>query len=225
MPDATVLAVDPDQTVLSFFRRLVTGSGYVFRGARRAEAALRRAREAPPDAVFLRVALPDMTGAELVARLREEEDATRSGAGSAIVLTALRGQEEGVAAGLEGGAVSVLFFPIEEAEVSARLGGLLRWARRPREDGVLSAGPIAVDFERGMLVRPEARALTATELEILRWLLNPPGRAVTRRQLGRGAERSVDVHVAALRAKLGGAGECIETLRGVGYRLRGAACP
>ena len=51
-----------------------------------------------------------------------------------------------------------------------------------------------------------------------------PGRAVTRRQIPVGTERAVDVHVAALRSKLGSAGGCIETIRGIGYRFRGAAC-
>ena len=79
------------------------------------------------------------------------------------------------------------------------------------------------DLERGELLRPQSQPLTASELEILRWLLSPPGRAVTRRQIPVGTERAVDVHVAALRSKLGSAGGCIETLRGIGYRFRNSA--
>ncbi len=223
MPDVTVLAVDPDQTVLSFLRRIVLGSGYLFTGARRGEDALRKAREARPDAVVLRAVLPDLGGGEVVARLRGDAESLRRRGAAQILLTALRGQEEEVAAGLELGAVSVLFFPLDEAEFSARLGSLLRWARRPKQGGILEAGPLSLDLDRGRLVRPKPRALTATEFEILRLLLDPPGRAVTRRQIPVGTERAVDVHVASLRAKLGPAGALIETLRGVGYRLR-AAC-
>jgi two-component system phosphate regulon response regulator PhoB len=222
MSDVAVLAIDPDQTVLSFIRRAVTGLGYAFLGSRRGEEALRRFRAARPDAVVLRVALPDMSGSELVTRLREDGG---GGAGVApMLLTALKGQEADVAAALELGAINVLFFPFDEAEFAGRLGGLLRWARRPANEGVLNVGPISVDLERGELIRPQAQPLTASELEVLRWLLNPPGRAVTRRQIPVGTERAVDVHVAALRSKLGPAGACIETLRGIGYRFRGAAC-
>ncbi|MBV8880147.1 MAG: response regulator transcription factor, partial [Planctomycetaceae bacterium] len=155
---------------------------------------------------------------EFVARLREEQWAPP------VLLTAQRGQENEVAAGLELGAVSVAFFPFTEAEFRVRLGALLRWAKRPGVEPVLNIGPVTVDLEKGELIRPHPQPLTASELEILRWLLSPPGRAVTRRQIPVGTERAVDVHVAALRSKLGPAGACIETIRGIGYRFRGAAC-
>ena len=96
-------------------------------------------------------------------------------------------------------------------------------------DEVIDAARFVSDIQldlskaRARYSRGKSR-LTASELEILRWLLSPPGRAVTRRQIPVGTERAVDVHVAALRSKLGSAGACIETIRGIGYRFRGAAC-
>ena len=224
MSDVTILAVDPDPTVLSSFRRSVCGSGYAFAAAGRGEEGLKKARAAAPDAIIVRVTLPDMAGLEFVTRIREEGEAVRTCRTAPILLTALRGQEAEVAAGLELGAMNVLFFPFNETEFSTRLGSLLRWARRPANEGVLTVGPVSVDLERGELLRPQAQPLTASELEILRWLLSPPGRAVTRRQIPVGTERAVDVHVAALRSKLGTAAGCIETLRGIGYRFRSAAC-
>ena len=214
----SVLAIDPDPVVLHFIRRIARVSGYGFSGAKRADDALKKMRTAPPDAVVMRATLPDMSGREFISILREEQSAPP------ILLMAERGQEEEVAAGLELGAVSVAFFPFNEAEFTVRLGALLRWARRPGTGAVLNVGPVTVDLERGELIRPQAHPLTASELEILRWLLSPPGRAVTRRQIPVGTERAVDVHVAALRSKLGPAGSCIETIRGIGYRFRGAAC-
>jgi two-component system phosphate regulon response regulator PhoB len=224
MAVVTVLAVDSDQTVLSFIRRIVTRSGYEFLGARRGEDALRRARVAAPDAVVSRVTLPDMTGREFASLLRDATAARRPRDAAPLLLTALRGQEEEVAAGLETGALNVLFFPFDEREFSTRLGSLLRWAGRSAGEPVLSVGPVSVDFEKGELLRPQSQPLTASELEVLRWLMSPPGRAVTRRQIPVGTERAVDVHVAALRSKLGPAGSLIETVRGIGYRLRSAAC-
>ncbi|HXG62614.1 MAG TPA: response regulator transcription factor [Planctomycetota bacterium] len=224
MPEPVVLTVDPDQTVLSFFRGVVTGSGRLFCGARRGEDARRKAREARPAAVVARVSLGDMSGAELVARLRE--DAESLGLPPVpVLLTALRGQEAEAAAALERGAISVLFFPFDEAELGERLEALLRWAGRGPGGGVVTVGPVTVDLERGEVLRPQPQPLTASEREILRWLLSPPGRTVTRRQIPvEGTERAVDVHVAALRSKLGPAGGLIETIRGIGYRFRGAAC-
>lgn len=222
MSDVVVLAVDPDQTVLSFVRRHVTRREYLFCGARRGEDALRRAREVSPNVVVTRVRLSDMSGADLVGRFRSEVDPVRSGTGTPILLTGLRGQEPEAVAALERGAVGVLFFPFTEADLLGRLGSLIRWARRPSRKGVLNVGKVAVDFDRGELVRPHAHPLTASELEILRWLLSPPGRAVTRRQIQAGGDRAVDVHVASLRAKLGRESGRIETLRGIGYRFRAA---
>ena len=223
MSDVTILAVDPDPSVLAYFRRAVSASGYRFVPARRGDEGLKKARASTPDAIVARVNLPDMTGREFVSKIREEGEPLRSRRLAPILLTALRGQEAEVAEGLEFGAMNVLFFPFKEGEFATRLGSLLRWAHRPANEGVLTVGPVSVDLERGELLLPQSQALTASELEILRWLLNPPGRAVTRRQIPVGTERAVDVHVASLRSKLGAAGSCIETLRGIGYRFRNSA--
>lgn len=214
----SVLAIDPDPVVLNFIRRSAYALGFGFTGAKGAEDAFRKMRTTRPDALVMRATLPDLSGREFISRLREEQSAPP------VLLTAQRGQEAEVSAGLELGAVSVAFFPFTEAEFRVRLGALLRWARRPGMDAIQTIGPVMVDLERGELLKPHAQPLTASECEILRWLLSPPGRAVTRRQIPVGTERAVDVHVAALRSKLGTAGGCIETIRGIGYRFRGAAC-
>lgn len=225
MADVTILAVDPDPSLLGLIRRHVTLSGYRFCGARGGEDAIRKARMIRPGAMILRTKLPDMRARDLVARLREDADAARSGLRVPVLLTARRGEEEDVSAGLEQGAENVLFLPFEAADFARRLEGLLRQKSRPGEESVLHAGPVSVDLEKGELLRPDPQPLTASELEILRCLLNPPGRAVTRRQVASGAERAVDVHVASLRSKLGEAAPCIETIRGVGYRFRDSAVP
>jgi DNA-binding response OmpR family regulator len=214
MSDTTILGVDPDPASLQSLRKAVFASGHSFLGAPGGEEALRLARQVKPDAVVARTGLPDMSGRELVSRMRDEA------AGAPILLSARKGEEPEAAAGLEQGATSVVFSPIEERDLAARLSALLRWSKAPRRDGLLEAGPVTVDLEKGELIKPLHQPLTALELEILRLLLAPPGRCVTRRQIPAGNERAVDVHVAALRAKLGTAGRRIETVRGVGYRFR-----
>lgn len=215
MPDVTVLGVDPDPHSLKNLQQAVCRSGHAFQGAAGGEDALRQIRERRPDAVVTRPGLPDMPGRELVSRLRE------AAPGAPIVLAARRGQEAEAAAALEEGATTVLFDPLDASALLVNLGSLVRWSKEPRGGVILEAGPVSVDLERGELVRPQRQPLTGLELEILRLLMTPPGRCVTRRQIPAGAERAVDVHVAALRAKLGPAGRWIESVRGVGYRFRG----
>lgn len=211
MSDTTILAIDPDPSALRELRKALTDFGLAFQGAEAGEPAIRLARERRPDAVVSRFIVPDMSGRELVSRLRDEA------ADAPILLTARRGEEAEAVAGLEQGATTVVF---DESELLSRLEALIRWSKAPRREGVLEAGPVAVDLERRELLRPRAQPLTTLELEILRLLLSPPGRTLTRRQIPAGAERAVDVHVAALRAKLGVEGRRIETVRGVGYRFR-----
>jgi two-component system phosphate regulon response regulator PhoB len=224
MPESTILVVDPDQLVLSSLRRSLLAAGHLFCGARRGADALRKARMVRPDAIVLRTVLPDMFGREVVGQLREEAEAVHGRLRTPVLVTARRGEEELAASCLELGAMSVLFFPFDEKDLVARLADLVEWARRPREERVLKVGPLSMDLETGKLIRPAGEKLTDSELAVLRCLLSPPGRAVTRRQIPVETERAVDVHVASLRSKLGAAGKCIETIRGIGYRFRSAAC-
>lgn len=214
MPGITLLAVDSDRAVLEGVGRVAARSGYAFLSASEGTEAVRLARSARPDAVLARLGFARARGAELVTLLRQA-----TGSGTPILLTAERGREEEAAEAVDLGAVNVLFFPFTEGELAARLGALLRWARRPGDEGVLNVGPVTVDLERGELLRPQAQPLTASELAILRALLSAPGRRLTKAESPSADGRAMDVHVAALRSKLGAAGRCIETLRGVGYRF------
>ena len=218
MAESVILAVDPDQTVLSFVRRTVLEAGHLFCGARRGADALRKGREVRPSAALVRMGVADMSGRELVTRLRAEIPSMP------LLLTARKGEESEITAGLELGAVNCLIFPFGDDELLERLGAMLRWEQAPRGEGVVELGDLLVDLDRGRLLRPREQSLTASELEVLRRLLDPPGRAVTRRQIPVGTDRAVDVHVASLRAKMGASGRCIQTLRGIGYRFWSAAC-
>ena len=76
MSESVILAVDPDQTVLSFIRRTVLEEGHLFCGARRGEDALRKGRELGPSVAFVRMGVSDMSGRELVTRFRAEIPST-----------------------------------------------------------------------------------------------------------------------------------------------------
>ena len=178
-----------------------------------------------PDLVVLDLMLPGLDGFEVTRRIRRQERL----AGVQILMVTARGEEADVVTGLELGADDYVTKPFRPRVLVARVRNLLR---RPRTEAaaaeVLRAGAIEIDIPRRE-VRVDGRevALTHTEFELLRYLASAPGRVRTRGDiLGRldqsdhVLERTVDVHVASLRKKLGDAGAALETVRGVGYRLK-----
>ncbi len=186
-------------------------------------ATMRAALSAPPgDLILLDLGLPDGHGIDLCRRLRRESDV------GIIVLTA-RGDEPDRVAGLRGGADDYVVKPFSFAELQARMESVLRRSR-PRNAGRYAVGDLRVDVGRHLVtVSGEPVALTPKEFRLLAALVVQPGSAVSREDLLSavwrtswvGRSRSLDVHMAALRGKIG-RGARIETIRGVGYRLMAA---
>ncbi|NBC97178.1 MAG: response regulator [Deinococcus-Thermus bacterium] len=187
--------------------------------------ALELWRAAAPDLVLLDLGLPGMDGTEVLRTLRDDSRVP------VVILTA-RAEEADELAGLGLGADDYLVKPVSGRKLIARLTAVLRRAR-PGTDVQgerLRIGPLEID-----LYRAEARAdgrtlpLTPSEFRLLAHLARTPGRAIERAELyeaalpeGEGFDRAVDVHIANLRRKLreAGSGDRLETVRGVGYRLR-----
>ncbi|HEU4339472.1 MAG TPA: response regulator transcription factor [Planctomycetota bacterium] len=222
---ADVLAVDPDRVNLCALRHCFHHAGVEARLARSADDARRDARERTPGVALVSLALGKDDAIGLIRGFRREYATSRL----PILVLAEEGQEELIGEALQSGASDYVLLPEEEPAFVARVGRMLGWSLAPGAGRMLSAGPVIFDVDRSELVSPRPSApLTPCEARILRWLLTPPGRAYTRRQLlaahrpafPPGAEeRSVDAHVASLRKKLGAWGGCIETRRGVGYRF------
>lgn len=222
---ADVLAVDPDRVNLCAIRHSFHHAGVEARLARGVSDAKRLARERAPGVVLVSVALGRNEAIGLVRALRRDYATARL----PILVLAEEGQEEIVGEALQAGASDFVLLPEEESAFVARVCRMLGWSLAPGAGRVLRAGPVVFDVDRSALVSPRPSApLTPCEARILRWLLTPPGRAYTRRQLlaahrpafpPEADERSVDAHVASLRRKLGAWGGCIETRRGVGYRF------
>jgi DNA-binding response OmpR family regulator len=192
------------------------------------EKGLAAIERAVPDLVVLDLMLPGIDGYEVCRRMRRSERL----AGVQILMVTARGEESDVVTGLELGADDYVTKPFRPSVLMARVRNLLRRnASGPtasRAGEVLRVGPIELDVPRRE-ARVEGReiTLTHTEYEILRYLSSSPRRVRSRRDilgvLDQGEsvlERTIDVHVASLRRKLGAAGELLETIRGVGYRLR-----
>jgi two-component system phosphate regulon response regulator PhoB len=169
--------------------------------------------------------LPDLPGSEVLRLIKEDPNLRRT----AVVMVTAKGQESDRVQGLELGADDYVVKPFSVRELALRVKAVLRRMARDSEGtGVLSAGSIKLDPARHEVrVGGNEVALTALEFRLLKTLLERPGRVQTREVLlsdvwGIEAEittRTVDTHIKRLREKLGTAGDIIETVRGVGYKL------
>jgi len=182
----------------------------------------------PPDLVVLDLMLPGISGTEIAARLRANPKTARV---PIIMLTALA-EESDIVVGLHVGADDYMTKPFSMSVLVARITALLRRAEAQQDDGAetLSAGPIEIDLARHRVkVDGQEITLTLTEFRLLAAILGAGGRVLQRDQLidsAMGADtivtdRTIDVHMTALRKKLGSARKYIQTVRGVGYRLAG----
>ncbi len=182
-------------------------------------------QERTPELLLLDIMLPGEDGISILRRLREHE---RSKTLPVIMLTAKNAEYDRVL-GLDTGADDYITKPFGMMELLARIRAVLRRAQGPEAaETVLRAGELELDEARHLVtVCGESVSLTAKEFSLLRLLLKNRGRVLTRQVLmdrvwGLEAEpenRTLDVHIRTLRAKLGSQGGLIETVRGVGYKL------
>ncbi|NNG15512.1 MAG: response regulator [Gemmatimonadales bacterium] len=225
--NARVLVVDdePDITALVVYH--LAKSGYRVSTAATGKEALNAASEERPDVIVLDLMLPGISGYEVLQELREREETRDVG----IILLTSRKEEADRIRGLSQGADDYLTKPFSPQELSLRVAALLRRLSAPpvAAGGRSHAGPIRIDrVAHRAYLDDEELQLTATEFKLLRTLIDRRGRVQTRPQLLEAVwdaqpdinTRTVDMHVQRLRAKLRGAGELIETVRGVGYRFR-----
>lgn len=217
-----VLLVEDD---LRFARALVAALSRHGYDVTHVVTAAQAHRAAPCDLVLLDLGLPDGDGIEICRQMRAEGDV-------AIIILTARGEQEDRVAGLRGGADDYVVKPFGFAELEARMQAVLR-RTRPRSAGTRTVGRLRVDLDRHEgYVDAEPVALTRKEFELLRALVARPEAAVRRERLladvwntsWRGTSRTLDVHIASLRAKIGAAAE-IQTIRGVGYRIVAGSHP
>ena len=183
------------------------------------------ALEAPqPDVILLDLRLPDMDGYDVCRTIRARSDVP-------IIMVTARGEESDRVIGLELGADDYVVKPFGVRELIARIRAVTRRAGSTRQDDdaePLRTGGLEVDIRaRRVIVDGAEIALTVKEFDLLAVLAADAGAVVTRKQLLEqvwetswyGSTKTIDVHVASLRRKLG-EGATVETVRGVGFRLR-----
>jgi len=216
-PATSVLVVEDDWGIASQLVRGLSRGGYDVTHVTTGEDAL---SQLAPDVVVLDLGLPDSDGVDICRKLRERS-------GVAIIVVTARGEEPERVLALDAGADDYLVKPFGLAELLARIRAVLRRVRPGGEQ--LRHGPLVVDLRtRRVTVSGQEVALTPKEFDILECLAIDPGRVVTRQEILEsawdahwyGPTKVLDVHVAALRRKLGLPG-LIETVYGRGFRLGG----
>jgi two-component system phosphate regulon response regulator PhoB len=222
---ARILVIEDEQDLGTLLDYNLRADGHEVEVARSGAAGLARARAFRPELVLLDLMLPDISGSE-VARLLREGEARRT----PIIMVTARGEEGDRVKGLELGADDYVVKPFSVKELLLRVKNVLRRGDAGPPPGAkqLAFGDVRLDVERHeVLVGGKPVVLTALEFRLLRVFLERPGRVQTRETLlsdvwGIDAEittRTVDTHIKRLREKLGPAGDAIETIRGVGYKL------
>jgi DNA-binding response OmpR family regulator len=211
-----VLIVEDDPGIAGSLRRGLTRAGYAAQIVGSAAEAL---SADPYDVVLLDLGLPDGDGTELCGTIRGRSDA-------AILVITARGEEPDRVAALDAGADDYIVKPFGFAELMARIRAVLRRSRLI-DAHLLRHGPLVIDTgTRKVTVGGQEVVLTPTEFDILECLASDPGRVVTRQEIHErvwnthwyGPTRVLDVHIAALRRKLGDP-SLILTVYARGFRL------
>jgi DNA-binding response OmpR family regulator len=219
---ATIVVVEDDPSIADLLDLYLRREGHQVYLAADGERGLEVVRDRRPDVVILDVGLPGVDGLEVCRRIRADDDAV------AIIFLTARDDEVDRVLGLELGADDYVTKPFSPREMVARVKARLRRpAPAASHTAVVDLGPVRVDpARREVSVRGSVVPVATQEFELLRFLCDNRGLALTRRQILDGAwgpdwvgdERTVDVHVGQLRRKLGD-DLPLSTVWGVGYRL------
>jgi len=223
-----ILVVEDNPDILELVAYNLESQGYEVTRAMTGENGLSQAARAEPDLIILDVMLPGINGLDVCRKLKQQETTRHI----PVILLTAKSEDTDIISGLEIGADDYITKPFSPKVLIARVRALLR---RVSEDKIpdaaliLQVHGITMDTVRHeVLVEGQEVAMSATEFAILRHLMTNPGWVFSRNQIidaVRGGnypvtERSVDVQILGLRKKLGPQGQHIETVRGVGYRMR-----
>jgi len=230
----TVLIVEDEQEIADLVKFHLQHEGIEVTMTRSGRKALDLARQSKPDLVILDLMLPDLDGIEVCRRLREHDDTKEI----PIVILTARGTEADIVAGIEMGADDYVTKPFSPRVLMARIQNAMRkrvnQGGESQQEGVLIRcnGKLIIDRERHVVsCHGKVVALTITEFEMLFMLAKRPGFVRTRDQIIATvhgpltvlSQRTIDVHITAIRRKIEDFGEAIETVRGVGYRFTDGA--
>ena len=219
-----IWCVEDDASIRDIEVYALQSTGFEARGFEDGASFWEALQKERPELVVLDVMLPGMDGIELLRRMRAAAELREI----PVVMATARGAEYDKIHGLDLGADYYLVKPFGVMELVSCVKAVLRRCRPRKAARVLQAGGLTVNLdERTVTADAERVALTFKEFELLKLLLSHPGRVFSRDALMAevwgtdfcGESRTIDMHIRTLRQKMGGYGEMIETVRGVGYRL------
>ena len=227
MPTGKAILVVEDETDLADLLRFnLVKEGYVCRCVSDGAAALGEVRREAPDLIVLDRMLPGMSGEQVIETLRKN---AQTAAIPVLMLTA-KAEESDQLVGFALGATDYVTKPFSMKILLARVAAALRRTESSTaQPGLMTRGPVTLDVERYQVaVGGAAVALTTTEFRILKTLMMAGGRVLDRSRLIDAVlgptvavtDRTIDVHIASLRKKLGPGAAWVQTVRGVGYTFR-----
>ena len=220
-----IFCVEDDASIRNMMVYTLTSSGFEAEGFADGGALFAALERRRPPLILLDILLPGMDGLEILRRLR----ANGATADLPVIMATARGTEYDKVVGLDLGADDYLAKPFGMMEMVSRVRAVLRRTAPREQEDVLRMGELELNRrEHTVTVSSVPAALTLKEYALLELFMTHIGQAFTRDQLlsdvwgmdYAGETRTVDVHIGTLRTKLGKSGAMIETVRGVGYRMR-----
>ncbi len=227
MADEKILVIEDEEDVQELICYNLRKNGYVADAVPNGTVGLAKASATLPNLILLDLMLPGMDGLEVCRSLKKDPKTSAI----PVVMVTAKGTEADVVAGLEMGAADYITKPFSPRVLLARIRAVLRreQAAEIPDKTILRIHDIEIDSGRHRVtVKGKPVILTSTEFGLLRFLAARPGWVFTRYQIVDAVhgsdypvtDRSVDVQIVSLRKKLGLSGKYIETVRGVGYRMK-----
>ena len=219
-----IYCVEDDLSIRELMLYTLRASGFEAVGFEDGESLFKALNKQIPRLILLDVMLPGMDGIEILKKLRENPGTSRV----PVIMASARGTEYDKVVGLDLGADDYLAKPFGMMEMVSRIRAVLRRSASDNKAVSLALGGLHMDVAGHIVTADGIRmSLTLKEFELLRLFLTSPGRVFSREHLLEqvwgtdyiGESRTVDVHIATLRTKLGRCGDYIRTVRGVGYRM------
>ena len=220
-----ILIVDDERDLLELLQFNLTKAGYEVSTAASGRLALESISQRTPDLILLDIMLPELSGTEVAGRVR----ANPATAHIPIIMLTAKGEDIDQIVGLTVGADDYVTKPFSNKVLLARIEAVLRRTSKPSADNrQLTLGPVRVSGDtHEVWVDDHPAKLTLTEFRLLTTLMQAGGKVLTRaalmnKAIGPGitvTERTIDVHMTAIRKRLGPHAGMIKTVRGVGYRM------
>lgn len=218
-----ILAVDDEKDILTLLEYNLGKEGFDVVSAADGPEAIALSRSERPSLIILDIMLPNMEGTDVLKELKRAPET----AGIPVIMLTAKGEEIDRVLGLELGADDYMVKPFSTRELILRVRVLLK-KKESGADKVITKGPVTVDLDRfTVFADGDKLDLTTTEFKLFAVLVNARGRTLERDHLMRRIStqdnhtttRTVDTHIRRIRAKLGVYKDCIETVRGFGYRF------